>query len=191
MKKIVMALVIALLPLLGDELQSIKDDLQHRADTITTLIANQKIDQNQRNQKILETVDSIMDFELMSKLSLDKKDRQKLSEAQLKEFSVLFEKELKDSFLEKLKNYSNDKIEFKSAIQTKADRISVPSVIKGKAEDMEVVFKYYLHSQNSWKIYDLEVAGVSLVQTYRAQFSEIMTTSGVNKLFEKLRNKQH
>ena len=97
--------MLALLPLLGDELKSIRDDLQKRADDITVLIADQKINQAEKNKKILEKVDSIMDFELMSTLSLDKNDRQKLTEAQLKEFSTLFEKELKDAFLEKLKKY--------------------------------------------------------------------------------------
>lgn len=190
MKKIIVALMLALLPLLGDELKSIKDDLQKRADDITVLIADQKINQIEKNKKILEKVDSIMDFELMSTLSLDKNDRQKLTDAQLKEFSTLFEKELKDAFLEKLKNYSNDKIELKDALKTKKDRISVPSVIHSKKEDMEVIFKYYLQGQQEWKIYDLEVAGVSLIQTYRAQFSEIMATAGADKLFEKLRKRQ-
>lgn len=182
--------MVAFLPLFSDELQSIKDDLQKRANEITSLIADQKTNQVEKNKKILEEVDPILDFELMSKLSLDKNDRQKLNEAQLKEFSVLFEKELKDSFLEKLKNYSNDKIELRNAIKTKHDRISVPSVIHGKTEDMEVIFKYYPNGQNIWKIYDLEIAGVSLIQTYRAQFSEIMAKDGVEKLFDKLRKRQ-
>lgn len=55
---------------------------------------------------------------------------------------------------------------------------------------MEVIFKYYLQGQQVWKIYDLEVAGVSLVQTYRAQFSEIVATAGADKLFDKLRKRQ-
>lgn len=190
MKKIIVALMLALLPLLGDELKSIQDDLQTRADDITMFIADQKMNQIEKNQKILEKIDPVIDFELMSKLSLDKSDRQKLTVSQLKEFSILFEKELKDAFLEKLKSYSNDKLEIKSSSKTKQDRISVISVIHSKKEDMEVIFKYYLQGQQVWKIYDLEVAGVSLVQTYRAQFSEIVATAGADKLFDKLRKRQ-
>ena len=53
-----------------------------------------------------------------------------------------------------------------------------------------MVFKYYLVSESLWKIYDLEVAGVSLMQTYRTQFSEIFTKDGATKLLDKLRQKQ-
>ena len=91
MKKIIVALMHALLPLLGDELKSIQDDLQTRADDITMFIADQKMNQIEKNQKILEKIDPVIDFELMSKLSLDKSDRQKLTVSQLKEFSILFE----------------------------------------------------------------------------------------------------
>ena len=116
--------------------------------------------------------------------------RSNLTPEELKEFNTLFEKEIKDSFLTKLENYSNEKIELKNSVKTQPNRISVFSVIKGKKEDMEVVFKYYLVSEGLWKIYDLEIAGVSLIQSYRTQFSEIVTKDGVTKLLEKLRQKQ-
>lgn len=190
MKKIVMALVLTLLPLLGDELQSLKLDLQNRVNEITVNLANTTLSQKDKNEKILALAEPILDFELMSKLSLDKNVRLKLNEAQLKEFSILFEKEIKDSFLDKLKNYSNENIELKNVVKTQPNRISIFSVIKGKGDDMDVIFKYYHTQDNIWKIYDLEIAGVSLIQTYRTQFSEIMANSGAEKLLEKLRTKK-
>lgn len=190
MKKIVVAFILAVLPLLADDVQTLKEDLQTRVNTITGYLANTGLNKAQKNEKILETVEPVLDFALMSKLSLDKNVRLKMNEEQLKEFSILFEKELKDSFLTKLENYSNEKIELKNGSKTQPTRIAIASVIKGKGEDMEVVFKYYLASENLWKIYDLEIAGVSLIQTYRTQFSEVMANSGAVKLLEKLRTKQ-
>ena len=190
MKKILVACFCMLLPLFADELQSLKEDLQTRVTAITGHLANKSLNQSQRNEKILATVEPVLDFTLMSKLSLDKNVRLKMNEDQLKEFAVLFEKELKESFLTKLENYSNEKIELKNSTKTQPNRISIFSVIKGKGEDLEVVFKYYLVSENLWKIYDLEIAGVSLIQTYRTQFSEVMTNLGAVKLLEKLRTKQ-
>jgi len=186
----IVACVLMMLPLFGDELQSLKEDLQTRVNAITGYLANKTLNHGERNEKILATIEPVLDFTLMSKLSLDKNVRLKMSEEQLREFAILFEKELKESFLTKLENYSNEKIELKNTAKTQSNRISIYSMIKGKGEDMEVIFKYYLAAENIWKIYDLEIAGVSLIQTYRTQFSEVMTNLGAVKLLEKLRTKQ-
>lgn len=189
-KKLLAIVLLSLLPLMADELQSLQNDLRKRIDTITTYLTDKALSKTDKNKNILSTVDSVLDFTLMSQLSLDKTVRAKLTPEELKEFNALFEKEIKDSFLTKLENYSNEKIELKNSVKTQPNRISVFSVIKGKKEDMEVVFKYYLVSEGLWKIYDLEIAGVSLIQSYRTQFSEIVTKDGVTKLLEKLRQKQ-
>ncbi len=189
-KKLLAIGMLLLLPLMADELQSLQSDLRGRIDTITATLNNKTLGQTEKNEKILSTVDSILDFTLMSQLSLDKTIRAKLTPEQLKEFNALFEKELKDSLLSKLENYSNEKIELKNSAKTQPNRISVFSVLQGKKGDTEVVFKYYLVSESLWKIYDLEVAGVSLMQTYRTQFSEIFTKDGATKLLDKLRQKQ-
>jgi phospholipid transport system substrate-binding protein len=189
-KKLLAIVLLFLVPLMADELQSLQNDLRKRIDTITMYLTDKTLSKADKNQNILSTVDSVLDFTLMSQLSLDKTVRAKLTPEELKEFNTLFEKEIKDSFLTKLENYSNEKIELKNSVKTQPNRISVFSVIKGKKEDMEVVFKYYLVSEGLWKIYDLEIAGVSLIQSYRTQFSEIVTKDGVTKLLEKLRQKQ-
>ena len=189
-KKLLAIVLLFLVPLMADELQSLQNDLRKRIDTITMYLTDKTLSKADKNQNILSTVDSVLDFTLMSQLSLDKTVRAKLTPEELKEFNTLFVKEIKDSFLTKLENYSNEKIELKNSVKTQPNRISVFSVIKGKKEDMEVVFKYYLVSEGLWKIYDLEIAGVSLIQSYRTQFSEIVTKDGVTKLLEKLRQKQ-
>lgn len=175
--------------LVANDEAALKTELQKKVDYITKLLNDKSLDTQKRNSMILESIEGLIDFELMSQLSLDKNDRQKLNDAQRKEFVTLFEKELKDSFLDKLKNYSDEKIELKDPKKIKEDRISLPSVIKSKNGDTEVVFKYYLTKQKEWKIYDLEVAGVSLVQSYRTQFSELLASGGAEKLLEKLRKK--
>jgi phospholipid transport system substrate-binding protein len=40
-----------------------------------------------------------------------------------------------------------------------------------------------------WKIYDIAVEGVSLVQTYRAEFENITRTSGIEGLIKKLKER--
>jgi phospholipid transport system substrate-binding protein len=66
------------------------------------------------------------------------------------------------------------------------DRISIPSFILSKEGKTEMVYKFYKAKNGSWLIYDVEIAGVSIVQTFRAQFAEILKTHDVFGLIEKL-----
>jgi phospholipid transport system substrate-binding protein len=44
----------------------------------------------------------------------------------------------------------------------------------------------YEKPEQGWKLYDIEVQGVSLVKTYRSQFSEILTKGTIQDLLDKL-----
>ncbi len=42
-------------------------------------------------------------------------------------------------------------------------------------------FKFY-NDNNNWLIYDVDVLGVSIVQTYRSQFRDILANQGFDVL---------
>jgi phospholipid transport system substrate-binding protein len=44
-------------------------------------------------------------------------------------------------------------------------------------------------SEAGWKVYDVKVAGVSLVFTYREPFADAVRSGGVDSLIELLANK--
>lgn len=46
-------------------------------------------------------------------------------------------------------------------------------------------FKFY-NDNNNWLIYDIDVLGVSIVQTYRSQFGDILANQGFDALLQKL-----
>jgi len=53
-----------------------------------------------------------------------------------------------------------------------------------------VVVDYAMHkTAGGWKIYDIAVAGVSLVLTYRAEFDRVTRTEGIDGLLKRLREK--
>lgn len=60
-------------------------------------------------------------------------------------------------------------------------------VLPGK---QAVVVEYAMHkTPEGWKIYDITVEGVSLVLTYRTEFSQIVRDSGVDGLIKRLAEK--
>jgi phospholipid transport system substrate-binding protein len=48
-----------------------------------------------------------------------------------------------------------------------------------------MIYKLY-KSKQGWRIYDIEIQGVSLISTYRSQFDEILRKKTVDDLFAKL-----
>lgn len=52
-------------------------------------------------------------------------------------------------------------------------------------EEKNIIFKFY-NDNNNWLVYDVDVLGVSIVQTYRSQFGDILANQGFDALLQKL-----
>ena len=49
-----------------------------------------------------------------------------------------------------------------------------------------------MHKKNNeWKVYDLQVEGVSIISNYRSQFNSILAKGTFEELMEKLLKKQN
>lgn len=70
------------------------------------------------------------------------------------------------------------------------NEVVVKSEIKGRGDPIQLDYRLE-KGANGWKIYDLNVLGVWLVETYRSQFAQEINASGVDGLITKLadRNK--
>ncbi|ENZ3888216.1 ABC transporter substrate-binding protein, partial [Campylobacter coli] len=53
--------------------------------------------------------------------------------------------------------------------------------------EKNIIFKFY-NNNNDWLIYDIDVLGVSIVQTYRSQFGDILANQDFDTLLQKLEN---
>ena len=52
---------------------------------------------------------------------------------------------------------------------------------------MEMIYKFYKKKNQQWNVYDVEIMGVSIVQTYRSQFAGILKNQSIEDLLKKLR----
>jgi phospholipid transport system substrate-binding protein len=66
----------------------------------------------------------------------------------------------------------------------------VRSEVRGKGEPIQLDYRLE-KSDSGWKIYDLNVLGVWLVETYKSQFAQEINTKGIDGLIANLvqRNK--
>jgi len=112
---------------------------------------------------------------------------QTLTDNEKAQFSKAFEKKIKHSYLDKLRLYNNEKVIIKDYKKIKSNRITLETQVIGLDDTYKVVYLFYKKAQtNQWYIYDVELVGVSIVQTYRKQFAEFLTTKTVKELIESL-----
>ena len=158
--------------------------LRNKWDAIVSILKNKDIDQKAKEKKISKVISPIFDFPLMAKLSLGRKHWPKFTPPQREKFTQLFAERLKKSYREKIALYKDEKVFFKPKVQKKKTTY-IPMELR--YEDKKVAILYKLRKiEKRWKIYDVEIQGVSIILTYRSQFDEILRRGTVKDLLSRL-----
>ena len=163
----------------------VRELLKVKIDAVVVLLQDKTTEKTRRNEQILDIIAPIFDYQTMAKLSLGKKHWPSLSQEQQVAFSDLFSKRLQASYLDKLDLYSDEKVLY-GAAQAEGKQVHVPTTLISKDSKIEMLYKFY-SSAEGWKIYDVEIGGVSVIQTYRSQFDGVLSAGTIDDLLEKLR----
>lgn len=157
---------------LTDDKNSAKKLLAGKLDLAIAVLQKKDMGQQEKDRQIIEIVTPIFDFPLMAKLSLGKKYWPGLSNEQKGKYTDLFVKRLEASYLEKLSLYTDETIVYKTPIQNER-KVEIPTEVISKDKKISMTYKLY-KSEQDWKIYDLEIEGISMIVTYRSQFDQIL-----------------
>ena len=173
---------------LADEVKEIRAMTKEKVDIVINILKDKSLSKNEKKEGILETIDGLFDFSLMARLSLGKKHWKSLSKEKRKEFSELFVERLKLSYLEKLDLYTDEEVVVDEARMTKKNRVEVLTYLVTKDDKKEMIYKLYKTKKKGWMVYDVDVLGVSIVQTYRSQFSGVLKKETMEQLMERMRS---
>jgi len=172
-------------PTLADAPDDVRELLKIKIDAVVVLLQDKTVEKTHRNELILDIITPVFDYQTMAKLSLGKKHWPSLSQEQQVTFTDRFSKRLQASYLEKLDLYSDEKVLYGTA-QAEGKQVHVPTTLISKGSKIEMLYKFY-SSAAGWKIYDVEIGGVSVIQTYRSQFDGVLSAGTIDDLLEKLR----
>ena len=168
----------------ADDKSAAEEFLKNNLDAVFTVLQKNDLSPQARNSKVEEIVTPMFDFELMGKLSLGKKYWPDLSPEQREKFTELFVERLRQSYLNKLTAYTDEKIIYESPVTVKK-KVHMPTLLISKGKKISMLYKLY-SSSNSWKIYDVEIEGVSIIRSYRSQFNEILQKGTFDDLLQKM-----
>lgn len=164
--------------------------MKNTIDEVLTIIRDKELKQpekvEERRQRLERVVGNRFDYQEMSRRAMGA-PWNTLSDKDKQEFVALFRTLLTNSYADKIETYSGEGVQFINE-RTENDYAEVRTkVLTGK---VEIPLDYRLLKKGAeWRVYDVVVDGVSLVNNYRGQFSKILRSSTYADLVDQLRKK--
>lgn len=143
--------------------------------------------QEQRD-KIWQTIQTVFNFKEVSKRTLAR-NWKKFSPKEQNEFVDVFSEFLGNIYVDKIQGeFHNEKIAYLNQKIVKKTRAMVRTNILRESLEIPVDYKMKLFG-GEWKIYDVNIEGVSLVKNYRIQFKKILLKNSHQHLIEQIQKK--
>jgi phospholipid transport system substrate-binding protein len=165
------------------------------AQDVLTQVKKDKDIQSGSRKKIYDLVQNkilpYFDFNKMTSMAVGAKWRSATPEQQ-KKLEESFRDLLVGTYAMSLAKYKDQTIEYLPLTMQPGDsRVVVKTLIHQKGgEDIPVNYKMN-KGPDGWKVYDVVIADVSLVITYRGEFSDVVSKSGIDGLIKRLEEKNN
>ena len=181
---IFLGLLILCQPAMADDKRDAEEIVKRKLDAVFAVLQNEDLDQQAKKKEINAIVTPMFDFALMAKLTLGKKHWPSLPREKKEKFTELYIELLKTSYLDKLALYTDEKVIFEPPAQVKK-KVHIPTELVSKDRKTSILYKLY-KPVDGWKVYDLEIQGVSIIRSYKSQFGEILQSGTIDDLLLKM-----
>jgi len=138
-------------------------------------------------ERIQAIAEEFFDFSELSRRSLGQAWNQMTPEQQ-KEFVKLYESLLKRTYADRIVSYTNEKLTYGKEIPLGENTFEVQTTILSQGSEVPINYRV-LEANGHWKVYDVLIEGVSLINNYRSQFRAILANKAPTDLIEILRKK--
>jgi phospholipid transport system substrate-binding protein len=140
----------------------------------------------ERREQIMALAIQGFDFPQMAKLVLGR-FWHTIDQQQKEHFEQLFTKLLENTYIGKLESYSGQEVKFEDE-RIRNDRAKVSTVIDNNGVSIPVHY-VMLQKESRWKVYDINIEGVSLIRNFREQFKSILRKEKFDGLVKVLEEK--
>ncbi len=160
--------------------------VKQTVETIILTLKNNDMNKYTRREKIATLIKERFDFRVMSRrvLALNWKHA---TPAQKDRFISLFTDLLKNSYMERIEAYTDEKVKFVKE-KRKGKKALVDTLIVTESVEIPIRYKVFL-KKGEWFIYDVVIEEVSLTRNYRSSYKEIVKKEGIDGLLRKMEKK--
>ena len=186
--KILLLITFALTTANALKKDNIKEEMNNKINNILLVLKDNSLEKEQKAEKIIKIIDPVFDYTTMSKIALGKKTWTSISKEKQEEFVKVFEEKLKNSYVGKLELYTNQKVRIIDLLTYKKSRLQLSSELIGVDDTYTINYNFYNNKKmNEWLIYDVDLLGVSIIQTYRQQFSGLLKQMSFDEMLKTLK----
>ena len=162
-------------------------------DDVLTIVRQDKDIQSGNTKKAIELVEAKVlpnfNFQRMTALAVGR-DWNKASAEQKKQLADEFKTLLVRTYSNALTSYKDQTVRYKPTKMQGGDTDVLVRTEIVQSGNKPIQLDYSLEKQNDgWKVYDVVVAGVSLVTNYRETFAQEVRANGIDGLLQMLASK--
>jgi len=171
----------------GQPTEAVKGNVDKVMDVLRDPSLKAESAKKTKKNKIRDISQDMFEFTELSKRSLGK-NWSKFDPDQQKEFVELYKSLLEDTYADKLMSYTDVKIVFSKEVALTEKTVEVQSTVLTKSGEVPIYYRVILKG-GVWRVYDVVIEGISLINNYRSQFKEILVNKPPESLLETLRKK--
>jgi phospholipid transport system substrate-binding protein len=166
------------------------DAMKTTIDEVLKIVQDKDLKQpgrvEERRRRLEQVVGDRFDYQEMSRRALGA-PWNTVSDKEKEEFVALFRTLLINSYADKVETYSGEGVQYLNERTEKEYAEVRTKVLTGK---VEIPLDYRLINKgDDWRVYDVVVDGISLVNNYRGQFSKILRSGTFAEVLDQLRKK--
>ena len=168
--------------------------LKNSVEEISAFISDNKemldSDENYLQSKVDELVIPKLDIELMSKIVLGKKNWTSMNPSLHTKFQEAFRSLMVKTYMKSLTSFDGEKLKFLPyKIGKRKDLAKVKSVYLLSEGALNVNYSLRLDQSGIWKVYDINIDGISLLRNYRSDFRSHIERHSIDSLITELQEK--
>jgi len=160
------------------------DDVKNTIDRVLKIVTDPNLKPQsktkERRAQVRQTVLERFNFGEMARRSLATHWRD-LTPQQQEEFVNLFTELLEKSYVDKIENFSDEKILYLGEQVDQGIATVKSKVVTKKNVEIPIDYKL-LQRAGKWEVYDIIIESVSLINNYRIQFNKIIRTKSYPEL---------
>lgn len=169
--------------------------LETAANQILSVLKQHKSELATKPELIYQAVQThlvpIVDVQGMSRSVLGAQAWNKATSSERQAFTSAFTRLVVHTYAKPLAKYSNETVKFmplRTAATGKFVRVN-SLIVRPQGKDIPLAYSL-VNKNGQWKVYDLSVEGVSLLQSFRSQFAQELRHGSIADLLKDMQNSQ-
>jgi phospholipid transport system substrate-binding protein len=164
------------------------EQIQSAIEKATAILKNPKLQPEAKRSELRAALYPHFDFSEMARRSLGSHWQRRSADEQ-RQFVKLFTEMVEAAYMNNLDGYQGEKVIVGGEKQEQEFAQVDSKIVSKKGEEFTVNYKLH-RSGSDWKIYDVVIENISLVNNYRSQFNRVIAQSSYDELVRKMKDKQ-